>query len=146
MKFFTCLVKFWTLLYGSKAQWSNFQKANFKGFKQGQFWDPYMWNLSFGIFQIRVLIHEGQTLPGPNRASELFETGVFSTATAELPDNIKSKDTKYFQKGHKKIIFWQKYSIWKVWRSKFGLGVENTACLDFSYLMDWPSSSYFVQK
>ena len=32
---FDCLVKFWTLLYGSKTQWSNSQKANFIGFKQG---------------------------------------------------------------------------------------------------------------
>ena len=27
----------WTLLYGSKTQWSSSQKANFIGFKQGQF-------------------------------------------------------------------------------------------------------------
>ena len=37
MKFFDCLVEFWTLVYGSKAQWSNSQNANFKRFKQGQF-------------------------------------------------------------------------------------------------------------
>ena len=35
--FFDCLVKFRTLLYSSKTQWSNSQKANFIGFKQGQF-------------------------------------------------------------------------------------------------------------
>ena len=35
--FFDFLVKFWTLLYSSKTQWSNSQKANFVGFKQGQF-------------------------------------------------------------------------------------------------------------
>ena len=27
IKFFDCLLKFWTLLYGSKTQWSNSQKA-----------------------------------------------------------------------------------------------------------------------
>ena len=37
MKFFDCLFKFWTLTCGPKAQWSNSQKANFIGFKQGQF-------------------------------------------------------------------------------------------------------------
>ena len=37
MIFFDCLVKFWTLPYGPKAQWSNSQKDNFIGFKQGQF-------------------------------------------------------------------------------------------------------------
>ena len=37
IKNFDCLVKFWTLLYSSKTQWSNSQKANFIGFKQGQF-------------------------------------------------------------------------------------------------------------
>ena len=31
--FFYGLVKFWTLPYGPKAQWSNSQKANFIGFK-----------------------------------------------------------------------------------------------------------------
>ena len=36
IKNFDCLV-FWTLLYGSKTQWSNSKKANFIGFKQGQF-------------------------------------------------------------------------------------------------------------
>ena len=41
MKFFDCLGKFWTLPYGPKAQWSNSQKTNFIGFKQGLFWDPY---------------------------------------------------------------------------------------------------------
>ena len=41
MKFFDCLVKFWTLLYGPKVQWSNSQKATLIGFFQGQFWDPY---------------------------------------------------------------------------------------------------------
>ena len=41
-KFFDCLVKFWTLLYGSKTRCSNSQKVNFIGFKQGQFWSPYM--------------------------------------------------------------------------------------------------------
>ena len=35
MKFFDCLFKFWTLPYGPKAQWSNYQKANFIVFKQG---------------------------------------------------------------------------------------------------------------
>ena len=36
MKFFDCLVKFWTLLYGpKKAQWSNSQKAKLIGFFQG---------------------------------------------------------------------------------------------------------------
>ena len=40
MKFFDCLVKFWTLLCGPKAQWSNSQEANFIGFKQFQFWRP----------------------------------------------------------------------------------------------------------
>ena len=29
MKFFDCLVKFWTLPYGPKAQWSNSQKQNY---------------------------------------------------------------------------------------------------------------------
>ena len=33
MKFFDCLIKFWTLPYGPKAQWSISQKANFIGFK-----------------------------------------------------------------------------------------------------------------
>ena len=42
MKFFDCFGKFWTLPYGPKAQWSNSQKANFIGFKQGLFGDPYM--------------------------------------------------------------------------------------------------------
>ena len=37
MKFFDSLVKFWTLFYGSKAQWSNSQEANLIGFKKGQF-------------------------------------------------------------------------------------------------------------
>ena len=32
MNFFDCLVKFWTLPYGPKAQWSNSQKANLIGF------------------------------------------------------------------------------------------------------------------
>ena len=36
-KFFDCLLKFCNLLYSSKTQWSNSQKANFIGFKQGQF-------------------------------------------------------------------------------------------------------------
>ena len=36
-KNFGCLVKLWTLLNGPKTQWSNTQKANFKGFKQGHF-------------------------------------------------------------------------------------------------------------
>ena len=30
--FFYCLVKFWTLPYGPKAQWLNSQKANVIGF------------------------------------------------------------------------------------------------------------------
>ena len=51
MKFFDCLVKFWTLLYGPKAQWSNSQKANFIGFKQGQFWSPYMCTYNFAYFK-----------------------------------------------------------------------------------------------
>ena len=33
INFFDCLFKFWTLLYGPKAHWSNSQKANFIGFK-----------------------------------------------------------------------------------------------------------------
>ena len=37
MKFFDYLLKFWTLPYEPKAQWSNSKKANFIGFKQGQF-------------------------------------------------------------------------------------------------------------
>ena len=37
MNFFDCLVKFWTLPYGPKAQWSNSQKAKLIGFFQGQF-------------------------------------------------------------------------------------------------------------
>ena len=32
MKFFDCLVKIWTLLYGPKTQWSNSQKAKLIGF------------------------------------------------------------------------------------------------------------------
>ena len=37
INFFDCFVKFWTLIYSSKTQWSNSEKANFIGFKQGQF-------------------------------------------------------------------------------------------------------------
>ena len=37
LKFCYCLVKFWTLPYGQKAQWSNSQKVKLIGFFQGQF-------------------------------------------------------------------------------------------------------------
>ena len=37
MKFFDCLVTFWTLPYGPKAQWSNSQRAKSIGFFQGKF-------------------------------------------------------------------------------------------------------------
>ena len=58
--FFWLLVKFWTLLYSSKTQCSNSEKANFLGFEQGLFWSPYMCvYLSFGILQIRL---QGRTV------------------------------------------------------------------------------------
>ena len=41
IKIFDCLVKFWTLLYSSKTQWSNSQKANFICFNQGQFFSEF---------------------------------------------------------------------------------------------------------
>ena len=53
----------------TKAQWSNSQKANFIEFKHVPFWDPYMCTFHF---QIQVLIHEGQTPPGPNRDCKEF--------------------------------------------------------------------------
>ena len=67
MKFFDCFVKFWTLLYSSKTQWSNSQEANFIGFKQGQFWSPYMCTFHLAYFKsgcqfMRVRPHQGRTV------------------------------------------------------------------------------------
>ena len=45
INFFDCLVKFRTLLYNSKTQWSNSQKVNFIGF-----WSPYMCTFHLAYF------------------------------------------------------------------------------------------------
>ena len=67
INFFDCLGKFWTLYYSSKTQWSNSQNANFIGFKQGQFWSPYMWPFHLAYFKsacqfMRVRPHQGRTV------------------------------------------------------------------------------------
>ena len=67
MKFFDCLVKFWTLPYGPKVQCSGriLKRPTCSVLR------PLYVHLSFGILQIQWLIHEGQTPPVPNREIEI---------------------------------------------------------------------------
>ena len=77
VKFFDCLFKFWTLPYCPKAQWSNSQKDDFIGFKQGQFWNPYMCTfhlpyLKSGCQFMRVRPHQGRSVLRKKYFQQIF--------------------------------------------------------------------------
>ena len=81
---FSYLIKFVDCLlpYGPKAQWSNSQKANLIGFKQGMFWNPYMCTFHLACFEsvcqfMRVRPYQGRTL----RDIKIWTTALWAMST-----------------------------------------------------------------
>ena len=101
VKFFDCLVKFWTLPYEPKAQCSG------QILKRPNWWDfskvssetpisvPFIWH---NLYTSPVLIHEGSTPPLPNRDTSL----VISNMTHFYK---KKRGNEYYQFSMSQIHF-----------------------------------------
>ena len=113
-------------LYSKSTVVEYSQKANFIGFKQGQFWIPYMCTFHLAYFKsgCQFMTHEGQTPPGPNRVLDtplnritrycnLWFRLTFSLQNVILGRDFAEKPPQWNAEE------WRKIPIFEICRRKF---------------------------